>query len=53
METITRDTYAEGTRFKGSEIFEIAIGIGSALEHLHARGMPPRGRSQDLGNACC
>ena len=39
MATITRDTYPPGTSFTAGEIKAIAIGIASALEHLHGRSL--------------
>ena len=39
MQSITRDTYAEGTSFTAAEVRAIAFNIASALEHLHSRGV--------------
>ena len=39
LETVTRDTYREGSSFGGREIRAIALSIGAALEHVHSRGL--------------
>ncbi|KUG08585.1 protein kinase [Solirubrum puertoriconensis] len=37
--TCTRDVYAAGTRFSLPEVLRIALGIASAVRHLHSRGI--------------
>ena len=39
LETCTRDTYGEGTRFSAFRIVQICKGIASVMEHLHRRGI--------------
>ncbi|UYZ59739.1 protein kinase [Hymenobacter latericus] len=39
LASCTRDVYAAGTRFSLPEVLRIALGIASAVRHLHSRGI--------------
>jgi serine/threonine protein kinase len=39
LDSCTRDVYADGIRFERSAVIRIALGIVSAAQHLHERGV--------------
>ena len=39
LASCTRDTYAEGTEFRLSQVIQVASGIAAAARHLHQRGI--------------